>query len=258
MERLKCMAVDDERRQIELLRSLIHNRADLAFVGGITDPQKALDMVARYGVELLFVELHMESMHGLELIKQLDNRVQVICCTAYNQYGPELSELDVTFYLQKPVTQTRFDQAVDRVLRRKQYRQWNDQDEALQVLTLEDNISFKLAGKLGWITLDLVDIEYLEAQDKLVKIVYTDGETVVDYSLMQMEKRLPSKYFMRMHKSYLVALNRIRSYCYKEIILRCSEENKKLPVGDVYRQKIEQFIKEKELNRIPHGATNTQ
>jgi two-component system, LytTR family, response regulator len=257
MNRIKCMVVDDEQASIDLLCGLISRQSDLALVNTTTDPLKALAMVDQYEVKLLFADLHMEGMHGIELIRKLSNKVQVICCTAYNHYGPQLSELDVAFYLEKPVSQKMFDLAVDRVLKREAFQQW--QEGFVPALNLADECSLRTPGKKNWIRLKLVDIECLEAKEKLTEITYTDGVELVDYSLGELEQLLPKAYFMRVHKSYMVPLKRIGSYSvFKGIRLRGSSFSTSVPVGRVYRESVQQFIERRELNRINDGRTNTK
>lgn len=256
MNRIKCMVVDDEQPSIDLLCNFISRRSDLALANTTTDPIKAIDMVDQYEVKLLFADLHMEGMHGVELIRQLKDKVQVICCTAYNHYGPQLSELDIAFYLEKPISQKMFDLAVDRVLKREAYQQW--QEGLVPPLNLAEEYSLRTPGKKNWIRLKLVDIECLEAKEKLTEITYTDGVDMVEYSLGALEQMLPKAYFMRVHKSFMVPLKRIGSYSvFEGIRLRGSSYADSVPVGRIYREKVQQFIEKRELNRVNDGTTNT-
>lgn len=257
MNLIKCMVVDDEQPSIDLLCNFISKRTDLSLANTTTDPIKALDMVNQYDdVKLLFVDLHMEGMHGIDLIRKLGNKVQVICCTAHNHYGPQLSELDVAFYLEKPFSQKLFDLAVDRVLKREAYHKW--QEDGVPVMNLAEEFVLCKPGKLNWIQLKLIDIECLEAKEKFTEITYTDGVEIVDYSLRTLEEMLPNAYFMRVHKSFIVPLKRIGSYSVGDgIRLRGSSYPTGVPVGRVYREQVQQFIEKREINRVKYGRTTT-
>src|SRR5690606_37452881 len=114
-QRFKCLLVDDEPLAIEELASFVQAHPELEFIGATTDPLEVEDLINRYRPDILFADLHMSGMHGIDLIHLLQHQVEIVCCTAHNHYAAETFELDVAFYLLKPLSQKRFDQAIEKV-----------------------------------------------------------------------------------------------------------------------------------------------
>ncbi|WP_028298207.1 LytR/AlgR family response regulator transcription factor [Olivibacter sitiensis] len=253
---LKCLVVDDEQRPIDLLCHYISQRAELSLVNTTTDPRKVPAMVEEYGVTLLFADLQMAGLHGIDLIRLLDSKVQVICCTAYDHYGPQLYELEVAYYLQKPIAQQAFDRAVDRALTLRGYRHWREGH--FSPLDVNEECSLRLPGKKKWISLKLVDIEYVEAKEKIAQVCYTDGKELVDYPIGQLERLLPAAHFVRVHKSFIVSKNRIKKYNVDSgITLRgTADKPPVVPVGRTYHHQVQELMAQRELERLKHEKAN--
>lgn len=243
MRRLKCLAVDDEEASLWVISHFIKQRKDLELVDATRDPLTVSEKVDRLGVELVFVDLHMQSMHGIDLIKSIAGRVEVICCTGHYQYGPELFELDVAYYLTKPIFKKQFNKAIRRV--------WNRVDNSLQAadgqlaeqLDLDDYIWLKLEAT-KYKNFQLLDIECLEATGDYTHVIYTDGKIRSPLGIGSLESKLPSAHFIRVHKSYIVARKNIGHIDFAEnrLTLRNSAYKEPIPLGRRYKKIIQDSL----------------
>ena len=103
LEILKCVVLDDERAPLLKMQRLIKSRPELLLVKSSTNPGRIIELIERADIQILFVDMEMEAMHGLEVIRQVKGKVHVICCTAYNNFASEIMELGVDHYLLKPI-----------------------------------------------------------------------------------------------------------------------------------------------------------
>ncbi len=237
MKRWKCLVVDDEIEGINTLKSLINKRHDLVYVGGTQDARKVLSMIEKYHIELVFVDLHMPFIHGLELISLLVDRVEVICCSADREYGAELFQLGIAFYLTKPVKPELFHIAIDRVGQIIAQKQAGNRNNVLPI-GLKEYAMLKTSGGRT-LNLQLIDIECIEADSDDSVITHTDGSHKVSLSLADFEKLLPAEHFIRVHRGFIVAFKNISSVdggC-KMITLRNST-CKEIPVGRTYKTRV--------------------
>ena len=246
MKRIKCIVIDDEQSAIEMMRRLIQKIPELLLVHCTTDPVKGLAYAKDPEVKLVFADLQMPQMHGLELIRELGDLVQVVCCSGYINYGPQLSLLDVSGYLQKPVCPQAFQKVVDRVISKLSYGQWASKQYAENKYDPEEPVAFQTDGR-EMIIIRMCDIEYIEAQARNAAIYHTDGKVQVLHSLKEIEAILPPKYFMRVNKSFLVAADKIATYNKREKMLKLTKSSKsaKIKVGDYYREIVRSFFAEK-------------
>lgn len=231
------MIVDDEQAAIDALMTMIRSRSDLVLAGATTDPLEVETLIQHYRPDMLFVDLHMAGMHGIDLIQRVQGQVQVVCCTAHNHYAAETSALDVACYLLKPVDQQAFDMAVDRVKFREMVNEALTQDGYADALAPGESIGLFLGNGKGWVSIDLLDIEWIRAWDDDAEVFHTGGSQMVALRLGELEKKLPARHFVRIHRSYIVACNRIRQISAKrEVILRNVENKALLPIGRTYYQ----------------------
>ncbi|ERJ58790.1 LytR/AlgR family response regulator transcription factor [Sphingobacterium paucimobilis] len=241
MKRLKCLVVDDEIEGINTLKSLIKKRHDLLYAGGTQDAREVLAMIQKYPVELVFVDLHMPHIHGLDLIRLLVDQVEVVCCSADRVYGAELFELGIAFYLTKPVKPELFHTAIDRVWQSITQKQSGGSTAVLPI-GLEDYVMFKVCGG-STLNLQLIDIECLEAQSDNTIVTHTDGSHIISLALADFERLLPAEHFIRVHRGCIVAFKNIASVdnaC--EIITLRNSASKEVPIGRTYKANVRDML----------------
>lgn len=249
MKKLRCLVVDDQKSAIESLIRFIKTRPDLELVYQTENPLEVAELIAQKGIDLLFTDLHMEQMHGMQLIEKVIDICEVICCTDHNHYGPELSELDVAYYLLKPYALESFHKAVDRV----QMRLHTGSRSADRMkLDLSDTVRLNLKGKNKILSLVLEDIEYLESKGNYTLVKHTDGEDEVKYRMSELQKQLPTRYFLRVHKGFVVSIPRIFKFCSTGgIRLKGGDPEKCIPLGRTYVDAVHRVMQQqliKDLN----------
>ncbi|MGO3806286.1 MAG: LytR/AlgR family response regulator transcription factor [Sphingobacterium sp.] len=241
MKRIKCIVIDDEAAARNRLKGMISNIPVLDLVLTTDDPLKVLDKVEDYKVELVFVDVEMPTMDGLELIRKLEGRAQVICCSGHSQFGDALYELDVSYYLVKPFTRERFEAAVARAFERLDFGEWAARNFVKQKYDPAEPFIFNDTNR-NMVLIEIGEIDYFQADDHTINIYHHGGkQTAVTGTLTDFAKRLPSAHFMRVGKSFIVALNRIWRYNIREHTLTlkelCSCKND-IPIGKIYREQV--------------------
>ncbi|MBK7872965.1 MAG: response regulator transcription factor [Saprospiraceae bacterium] len=207
MVTIKTLLVDDEYLALNLLEEFTRQVPDLEIVDKVKSPMKALDILNQTSVDLLFLDIQMPTLSGNNLLKTLKNPPITIFTTAYNDYAIEAFELNVIDYLLKPFSFERFLQAVNKAKEQLHFRQ----NEAAIVLpsTSRDFFSIKVDGKIVKVYFD--DILFIEGLKEYVRIVCRDARLVTLESLKNLEDLLPTENFIRVHKSYIIAKNKVQS-----------------------------------------------
>jgi len=220
------MAVDDEPLALELLTEYIEDTPELLLTTTTTRPEEVLELVGQHQVELLFLDVQMPGMSGIEVVKLLNGRCEVILTTAFPQYALDGFELEVVDYLLKPIAFDRFGRAVQKIVERRRLEQ-------LEVLDSNgaqpDHFFVKTDYKTQRINYD--EVLYIEGLKDYVSI-YTDSGRVVSLQVMKkLVEFLPPDRFVRVHRSYIVALDRIRQVEKKRLFI----EGQEIPIGETYR-----------------------
>jgi len=232
--KIQCLIVDDEPPARELLVSYIEKMDDLEIRGQCSNALEAFAFLQRNPVNILFLDIQMPRMNGLELIKSLQQRPRIILTTAYREFAVEGFELDVLDYLVKPISFERFLKSISK------YHQYNILNQPAGTETSEE--PFEKAYMYFKVNKDLVkiflkEIIYIESIKDYVKIV-TPGRSVITYQRIgYMEEKLPENKFVRIHKSYIIAVDKIVSYNNEEV----NVQSFSLPIGRNYKQ---QFLKQ--------------
>lgn len=220
------MAVDDEPLALELISEYIDDTPELILAATTSRPQEVIDLVSQHGVELLFLDVQMPGMTGIEVIKKLEGRCEVILTTAFPQYALDGFELDVVDYLLKPISFERFNRAVQKVVEKLRK---DHGGELAPSPAVPDHFFVKTDYKTQRINFD--EVLYIEGLKDYVSI-YTDSGRVVSLQVMKkMEEFLPSDRFVRVHRSYIVALDRIKQV--EKNRLQIGEHE--IPIGETYR-----------------------
>ena len=224
---MNCIIIDDDALSLKILEDFVRKTETLELVGTYTNAIDAINFLRTEGsnVDLIFLDIEMPEMTGFDFLKTLSDPTQIIICSAKERYALNAFEYNVTDYLLKPVTYARFFKAVDKAFQQLQKR--------YQHLSSGDEIFIKKNASLVRIKYD--DIVWVEALENYV-IFNTDQEKyTLHYTMRAVEKKLPPKKFLRVHRSYIVNVNRIESIEENTIYIRTSEGLKPIPIGKSYK-----------------------
>ena len=237
MNKVKVLLVDDEYLALDLLENFINKIPDLEIVGKCKSAIQALEVIHQQDVHLMFLDIQMPTLSGNNLLKTLKNPPLTIFTTAYTEYAIEAFNLNVVDYLLKPFSFERFLQAVNKA--KSQLNVLPDQPPKPDNLTPQSSNDFytaKADGKI--IKLFHDDILYVEGLKEYVRFICKNGKYVVYESLKNLESKLPADQFIRVHKSYIVSLNKVTSLQGNQL-----EINKlKVPVSRGKREEIQKAI----------------
>jgi DNA-binding LytR/AlgR family response regulator len=227
--KIKCLLVDDEPPAVDLIASYIERVDDLEIVGRCNNAIEAFGLLQKTKVDLLLLDIQMPKMTGLDLIRSLHDRPRIIVMTAYREFAADGFDLDVLDYIVKPVSFERFLKAIAKY---NQYTLFRQSEVAEQAPDAFDKayMYFKVNKQVKKIFLK--DIVYIESIKDYVKIITTDKPVITYQRLSYMEEKLPENKFLRIHKSYIIAIDRITSYN-NDLI---NVDSYELPLGRSYKQ----------------------
>ena len=228
MNKISCLLIDDEPPAIELLEKYASMIDQLDVVGKSYSAVKAFDMLKSQTVDLMFVDIRMPVLNGIDFIKTLKHPPAIIITTAYREYALDGYDLDIIDYLLKPIAFDRFLKAVDR------YRNRSTSSTLKSKTTDEDTDYIFININRTHHKLILKDILYIESLKDYVRIHTTQDRLVVKGNIGSFMKKLPPDRFVRIHRSYAIALAYIKSYNQSEIDIN----GNKLPVGTSYRDEL--------------------
>lgn len=238
---IKCAIVDDEPLAVDLLASYVEKTPFLELCGKYNNATDALHGIGEQPVDLLFLDIQMPELNGLELSKMIPESTRIVFTTAFNQYAIDGFRVNALDYLLKPISYADFMEACNKALQWFQLTQQSDQPAVAKVEEKPTSIFVKSEYKLLQINLD--DIRYIEGLKDYVKI-YTEQSPHPILSLMNMkaiEQMLPTSRFIRVHRSFIVQKSKIREIERNRIVFG----NVYIPIGDSYKQAFQNFINSK-------------
>jgi DNA-binding LytR/AlgR family response regulator len=231
---IRTIAVDDEPLALQLVTGYIKKTPGLELAGSFDNPQEALEFVINEKVDLIFIDIQMPDLTGIEFTRALTGGPRVVFTTAYEKYALEGFKLDVVDYLLKPFSYEEFLKAVGKASRLIRA----EQGEQEKVESNSEFLFLKSDYKIRRINFN--DILYIEGLKDYVK-VYTAGESKPVLSLITMkllEAKLPPAKFMRVHRSFIVNLERIETIERSRIVFGKTY----IPVSEQYKDKFQEFV----------------
>ena len=229
--RLKCVIIDDEPLAIELIKQYVEKFPSLEVTQTFLNAIAGVEYLRSGETDLLFLDIQMPDITGLQLLRSLNKPPMVIFTTAYSQFALNAFELDVLDYLLKPVEFDRFEKAVD-----KAFNYYKFKNGIANVIT--ESIYVRCEYQMVKVELDKV--EYIESLDDYIKIHFTDKSTVMTLmSLKKLQEKLTYNKFIRVHRSYLVNLSKIKTIVNRKIQLSHIE----IPVGETYAKQLNELLK---------------
>jgi len=227
---IKCLVVDDEPPARDILRSYIREVSTLDLAGECANALQAFTLLQQQPVDLLFLDICMPQLNGIDFLKTLKNPPKVIFTTAHAEYALEGYELDVVDYLMKPVPFERFLKAIN-----KAFPSGVANKESLQQETEKKTDAFiYIRADRKMVKVMLQDILFIESMKDYIKIITINGTLITKQSISSAEEMLPEKEFVRVHRSYIVSLNRIKTFTPELIEIG----NTSIPIGKLFRSEV--------------------
>ena len=240
---IKCAIVDDEPLAVELLASYVEKIPFLELAGKYSNATDALHGIGGQPVDLLFLDIQMPELNGLELSKMIPETTRIVFTTAFNQYAVDGFRANALDYLLKPISYADFLVACNKALQWFQLIQQSEQPSGTSSPAEEEPRSIFVKSEYKLLQIDLDDIRYIEGLKDYVKI-YTEQSPHPILSLMNMkaiEQMLPASRFIRVHRSFIVQKSKIREIERNRIVFG----DVYIPIGDSYKQAFQDFINAK-------------
>jgi Response regulator of the LytR/AlgR family len=236
-KKIRCLVIDDEPPAREILKQHIAGVEALELAGTCSNAVEAISFLKEHQVDLLFLDIQMPQLLGTNFIRTLKNQPKVIFTTAYRKYAVEGFELDAVDYILKPISFERFLKAVNKVLQTNLAAE-HASSPAKENHTEQPNpfLYFRVDRKMVKVFLD--DILFIEGLKDYIKIVTNTRSIVTKYVLSTLQDVLPSEEFLRIHKSYIVAINKIESYNADSVEVAKHE----LPIGRMFKYDVSRVL----------------
>jgi len=230
---IKTLLVDDEFPSLKILENFTLKLSECELVAKCSGAQEALEVLNREQIDLMFLDIQMPGMTGIELLQKLDKKPVTIITTANHDMALDAFNLDVVDYLVKPFSFDRFSHAVERA---KAYLVYKHQDQT-ELSEKPNYIIVKSDYKHVKINLD--EIKYIEGFGEYVKFILGSNFVVTLEALKNLEKMLPKDRFIRIHKSYIINASLIKSVSGNLVTLT---DNSTFPIGKVYKEEMRQKL----------------
>lgn len=222
---IKTVIIEDELLAQKLLRKYIEKDNRLQVVKVCNNGQEAFEYLSDNKIDILFCDIQMPLLNGIDLLKIIDYKPVSVLTTAYENYALQGFALDVVDYLLKPFSFERFQQAVNKALELYRYRN----EHQARKSTEEKFIYVRVNQMMQKISLD--SILYIEALKDYVQMITPEKKIIIQDTMKNMEELLPQKTFVRIHKSYIVNKDKINSYTSQSVFIHAKE----IPLGRAFK-----------------------
>jgi len=242
---MNCIAIDDEPLAINVIKEFCSKIDYLNLLATFNSAVEAIKLLNQTSVDLIFLDIQMPHISGLEFIKSIPNPPMVVFTTAYSEHALQGFELNAIDYLVKPIPFERFFKAVNKAYELYNLRKKN---ELSSNLTLERNSEhqadyFMIKVEYSTVKVDFKDIQYIEGLKDYVKI-YTGPRPILTKTTMKnIEEKLSSDNFVRIHKSYIVSISHIKAIENNRVLIG----DKRIPVGEQYKEAFYKIVNKNKL-----------
>lgn len=236
---IRCLIVDDEQHALDILLHYINQTPLLQLVASTTNPLEALQIVATQKIDLIFLDVQMPELSGIDFIRSINGKCKIILTTAYPEFALQGYDLDVVDYLLKPIRLPRFLTAVQKAATALNSTATEPPREQPE----DDYIFVKTESKGKLLRINLADIDYIEGMKNYIAIYSGGKKTLVYTSLKDMEERLPGRQFIRVHKSFIIAIDRITGIEGNRVLLKGITAE--IVAGENYKADLMNIIKGK-------------
>ncbi|MBS7254850.1 LytR/AlgR family response regulator transcription factor [Flavobacterium branchiicola] len=232
--KIKCVLIDDEPLAIKVLQNYFVNFTDFEVVATFNNSLEALDFLNSTPVDAVFLDINMPMMTGFELISLIENKTKIIITTAFREFAAESYDLDVLDYLVKPIPLPRFIKCINKIT-----TEFNLKNNIkVETAKGDSHIFIKVDKKMMKINIE--EILFIEGMKEYIKVVTPDKTYITHKSLTSLSEELPADRFLRIHKSYVIALNKVKSIEGNRIQI----QSYTIPIGRNYSKDVKNKILE--------------
>jgi len=235
--KIKCIIIDDEPLAIKVIENYLSDFQNMELIGTFNTAVAALPIIENQDIDVIFLDINMPKMNGLDFLRSLPAKPHIVITTAYREYAVESFDLDVLDYLVKPIPFGRFLKAITKINNRMNAEKGKTNGAPFNEAPF---IFLKVDKKL--MKFKLNDILYIESLKDYIKIITTTGNYLVHKSMTSISQELPSDNFLRIHRSFTIAINKIQSIEGNSVEIA----NRRVPIGRNYLQ----IAKQKILNNV--------
>ncbi|MGI9532336.1 LytR/AlgR family response regulator transcription factor [Lutimonas sp.] len=222
--KIRCIIIDDEPLAAEVIETHLKEFPNMELKETFTNPLEALSVIESGSVDVVFIDINMPKMNGLDFIRSIEQKPYFIITTAYREYAVESFDLDVLDYLVKPIPFTRFLKSINKLSQKFM----NDKTDEVQQTSEKSFIFLKVDKKL--IKIKFEDIFFIESLKDYIKVFTKSGDYLAHKSLSGITEELPSTKFLRIHRSFTVALDKIQALEGNSVLVT----DKRIPIGRKY------------------------
>jgi DNA-binding LytR/AlgR family response regulator len=233
----RCLIIDDEPLAIKLIRTHLSKLDSFEIAGECKNALKAVEFLKKEKIDLMFLDINMPEIAGLDFLKTIPDPPYVIITTAFREYAIEGYDLDVVDFLLKPISFERFLKAINRYCNRtrsSQLRNGNNSNDT------QDKMYLHIQDGKNIFKLPYEDVIYFEGYGEYVKVITISKTYLVRDSLTDFENKFSPGHFIRIHKSYIVNIHKITGFSTIQVILKTTQ----LPIGRMYREKVMSTLRE--------------
>lgn len=227
---MKCLIIDDEEMAIKVIESHISRISGLEVAGIYYNAMDAFAAMQGKDIDLLFLDIQMPRMSGLSLLQMLPSRPHVILTTAHREFALDGFNLDVVDYLLKPISFDRFLKAVGKVFRLEKTALPVSNIPPVEAPKAEQPF-FYIKSDRKFIKILVDEVIYIESLRNHIKVVTENGSFITLLSISEMEEKLSPQHFIRIHRSFIVPISRIKQFSQTQVTVM----NTELPIGNLYR-----------------------
>jgi len=231
--KIKCIIIDDEPLAISVLKNHLSDFKNFDLVATFNTPIQALSVIENNEIDVIFLDINMPKMSGLEFLRVLTNKPHIVITTAYREFAVESFDLDVLDYLVKPIPFGRFLKSINKI-----QGQINLGKEKLVETSFKEDPFIFLKVDKKMMKIKLNDILYIESLKDYIKVFTVIGDYLVHKSMTSISEELPKDNFLRIHRSFTIAINKITSVEGNSIEIF----KRRLPIGRNYLQEAKQKI----------------
>ncbi|MBT8219332.1 MAG: LytTR family DNA-binding domain-containing protein [Bacteroidia bacterium] len=240
---IKTIIVDDEPLAQDVIETHLEKLDDLELIAKCNNVEEAKEILKTVDIDLIFLDIQMPQITGIDFVKTLQDPPAIVFTTAYDNYAIEGFELNAVDYLLKPISLERFMKAVNKVRDRFENNHRAEEDEG--GIANADYMFVKADKKLIKVNFD--DIIYIEGLKDYVIIRMKEGRVITLQTMKSLEAKLPKKKFLRIHRSYIVGLEKIQAIVGNMVEVTEKNQAKHLPIGKNYREQLQSMVEKKRL-----------
>lgn len=233
---IRCIVIDDEQPALDVMNHYIAQTPQLELLASTTNPLEGLEMVQQLKPDLVFLDIQMPELSGIDFIKAVRGNIKIVLTTAYSEFALESYDLNVTDYLLKPIRFSRFLTAVQKVAEELK-------PSGTARAAEEDFLFVKTESKGKLVKINLSDIDYIEGMKNYVGIYCRGKKIMVLTTMKELEERLQEKQFLRVHKSFIIPLARLTGI--EGNLLRLKDVSAEILVGESYKPELMKIIRDK-------------